>query len=387
MKRISMSPRKDWIEKVEGLGFTFHSIDNLYWDESAAYEFKMEEILSIETATNLLHTMCLDAVQHIIDKDLFSRFSVSDDFKKLILESWEGDYPSIYGRFDFAYNPYAPQDQQLKMLEYNADTPTSLFEASVVQWYWLQDFNSSYDQFNSIHEKLIAYWQYVIPYLKRTPRLHFACLSENIEDLTTTEYMRDTAIQAGIETKLLYMEQIGYNPETGFYYDMDEEEIDNIFKLYPWEWLTIEEFSSGLFNNPNSGYFIEPAWKALLSNKTILTVLWELYPDHPLLLPAYETKSPLADTGKNFIVKPALGREGSNMSITKNSLEIERTDGNYADGKKIYQELFDLPLFAGNYPIIGSWVIGGEPAGMGIRESQTRITNNTSRFIPHYIKD
>jgi glutathionylspermidine synthase len=387
MKRIPLTPRKDWVEKVEALGFTFHSLDNLYWDESAAYEFKMEEITTIENATNLLHTMCIDAVQHIIDNDLFARFGVQDDFKKLIIESWDGEFPSIYGRFDFGYNPNAPADQQLKLLEYNADTPTSLFEASVVQWFWLQDYGSTFDQFNSIHEKLIAYWHYVTPYLKHSPMLHFACLSENIEDLTTTEYLRDTAIQAGLETKLLYMEQIGFHAETGFYYDMDDEEIDNLFKLYPWEWLTIEEFSSGLYNNPNCGYFIEPAWKALLSNKTILTILWELYPDHPLLLPSYEQKSMFADRGVDYVSKPALGREGNNITVTKSGLDVTNTDGNYGDSKKIYQQLFNTPNFEGNFPIIGSWVIGGEAAGMGIRESNTLITNNTSRFVPHYIND
>jgi glutathionylspermidine synthase len=36
----------------------------------------------------------------------------------------------LYGRFDLAYRGDGPP----KLLEYNADTPTALFEAAVVQW-------------------------------------------------------------------------------------------------------------------------------------------------------------------------------------------------------------------------------------------------------------
>jgi len=386
MKRLKLTPRQEWIEKVESLGFTFHSLDNLYWDESAAYEFTMKQILEIEQATNKLHAMCLEAVQHIIDNNLFSRFDIDEKNKKLIIDSWDGDHPSIYGRFDLGYNTNAPLGHQIKLLEYNADTPTSLFEAAVVQWHWLQDFNEGYDQFNSIHEKLIDYWKYLIPYFKNDAFLHFACLSDTIEDLTTTEYMRDTAMQAGIETGLLYMDQIGYDFTGNKYYDMDEEEINNIFKLYPWEWMITEEFSNGLYNNPNTPYFIEPAWKMLLSHKMLLVILWELFPGNSLLLPAYETPFHFVEGYKDYVAKPILGREGNNITIYKNQTPSEQTDGEYGSNKMIYQQFYEPADFNGNRPIIGSWVIGGEAAGMGIREANSLITGNTSRFVPHYIK-
>ncbi|MGE5457278.1 MAG: glutathionylspermidine synthase family protein [Methanococcaceae archaeon] len=384
MKKIALTPRTNWKEKVESLGFTFHSLDNLYWDESSAYEFSLSEILELEAATNNLHSLCLEAVQYIIDKNLFHRFQLSEETRDLIIRSWEEDHPAIYGRFDLGYNASLPENDRIKLLEYNADTPTSLFEAAVVQWHWLQDYNAEMDQFNSIHEKLIAYWKYLIPYFKNQNLLHFACLNENIEDLTTTEYLRDTAIQAGVETKLIYMEHIGYNFEDHNFYDMDDQQIHNLFKLYPWEWLIKEEFAEGLYETPP--YFIEPAWKMLLSNKMILVILWEMYPGHKYLLPAFDTWTKFPGTSNNFIAKPVLGREGNNIVIMKNSVEIARTSGNYQYESKIYQQLFDLPGFSGNIPVIGSWVIGGESAGMGIREGNSMITDNTSRFIPHFIK-
>ena len=151
MKLMKIPARENWQEKVEALGFTFHSLNNLYWDESRAYEFGMEEILRIEQATKTLHDMSLEAVQHIIDKDLFERFGLPAKVKDIIIQSWNEEHPAIYGRFDLGYNTQLPDFAgQIKMMEYNADTPTSLFEAAIVQWYWLQDIDPSMDQFNSL---------------------------------------------------------------------------------------------------------------------------------------------------------------------------------------------------------------------------------------------
>ncbi len=383
--------RENWQEKVEALGFTFHSLNNLYWDESRAYEFTIEEIARIEQGTKTLHDMSLEAVQHIIDKDLFNRFGIPGKVKEIILKSWNEEHPAIYGRFDLGYNPQlADFGGQIKMMEYNADTPTSLFEAAIVQWYWLQDIDPSLDQFNSLHEKLIAKFKDIGPYLKEPGFLHFSCLKDNIEDLTTVEYFRDCAIQAELKTGLLYIEDIGFIDDEKCYVDMNNEMINNIFKLYPWEWLIEEKFSSGLFDNTNSPYWIEPAWKILLSNKMLSVILWELFPHHPLLLPSYTEKDYFVNNNLSYVSKPVLGREGNNVVINKfngrNWEQIIADDGNYGNQLMVYQQLFEVPEFEGSYPVIGSWMIDQEPGGMGIRENTTLITDNISRFIPHYIK-
>lgn len=382
--------RENWQEKVEALGFTFHSLNNLYWDESRAYEFSMEEILRIESATKTLHDMSLEAVQHIIDNNLFDRFSLAKNTADIIIKSWNEEHPAIYGRFDIGYNPMLSSNaEQLKMMEYNADTPTSLFEAAIVQWYWLQEKDSTLDQFNSLHEKLIAKFKDIAPYLKEPGYLHFSCLKDNIEDLTTVEYLRDCAIQAGLNTGLIYIEDIGFVDDERAYVDMNNEMINNIFKLYPWEWLIDEKFSGGLYENNNSPFWIEPAWKMLLSNKMLLVILWELFPGHPLLLPTIEDNTYYIKNKLSYVSKPVLGREGNNVTINKyNGPGYEATSaeaGSYGDQKLIYQQFFQCPEFDGSYPVVGSWMIDQEPAGMGIRENSSLITDNVSRFIPHYI--
>ncbi|GAC1437938.1 MAG: glutathionylspermidine synthase family protein [Sediminibacterium sp.] len=375
MKRIATSPRNNWQSAVEKLGFGFHTTDIPYWDESVYYEMTLDEIRMIEKATAELWDLCLGVVQHVIDHQLYQQFGIPEWIVPYVEKSWSEDYPAIYGRFDFCY-----KNGQLKLLEFNADTPTSLYEAGIVQWFWLQDFDKNKDQFNSIHEKLIGYWKYLKNYLY-PGTLHFTCLKETLEDLTNTEYMRDCAIQAGLETKLIFIDDLGWDDASKQFVDIEDQPVKNIFKLYPWEWLLKDAFGKNITEDSNSAFWIEPGWKMLLSNKGILPILWELYPACPYLLPAYFE----AGTLTNYVKKPLLSREGANIHMVQGEQLIQQTEGSYGKEGVIFQELFTLPEFDGRYPVIGSWVIGQEPAGMGIREADTLITDNLSRFVPHLI--
>ncbi len=96
-------------------------------------------------------------------------------FEELVAASWREREPSLYGRFDLAFTGDTP-----KLLEYNADTPTSLLEAAVVQWYWLKDTHPKDDQFNSLHERLIDRWREISP---AGEFIHFACDTDSYEDV------------------------------------------------------------------------------------------------------------------------------------------------------------------------------------------------------------
>src|ERR1700760_55283 len=240
MRRIVIPPRNHWQQAVEQLGFGFHTTNVPYWDESAYYEFSMDEVLYIERATAELWDLCLGAVQHVMDNGLYDQFAIPKSFIPYIEKTWTEDHPAIYGRFDLCY-----KDGKLKLLEFNADTPTSLYEAGIVQWFWLQDRDKTKDQFNSVHEKLIAYWKYLKPYLY-PGKLHFTCVKGSLEDLTNTEYIRDCAMQAGLEKKLVFIDDIGWDRDNRVFVDMDGQPVRNIFKLYPWEWLIGDEFGANI---------------------------------------------------------------------------------------------------------------------------------------------
>ena len=375
MQRTITPPRIGWQEKVKSYGMGYHTIDGeVYWDETAYYTFSPSEIDELDTATAELQELCIAAAEHVITNKLYEKLQIPPLAIPLIERSWENDEPSILGRFDLVYDGHTPP----KMLEYNADTPTALLEASVIQWFWLKERFPEADQFNSIHEKLIAGWKDLKQYISGT--LYFSCVKDAPEDLGNLEYLRDTAIQAGLPTEQFFIEDIGFDSLNNQYVDSSDNVIETMFKLYPWEWLMSEYF--GRYVEKSAITLIEPAWKMILSNKAILPILWELNPRHRNLLEASFDSDHFRD---NFVSKPFLSREGANVNVHRNGLTTEH-DGSYAGKGTIYQELAALPVFDGNYPVIGSWVIYGEPAGIGIREDRSEVTTNTSRFVPHLFR-
>jgi glutathionylspermidine synthase len=375
MERSVTPPRFDWQEKVESYGMRYHTIDGqVYWDETAYYSFSASEIDELESATAELHEMCIKAAEHVITNKLYDRMLIPPLAIPLMERSWENDEPSILGRFDFAYDGHSPP----KMLEYNADTPTALLEASVIQWFWLKDRFPEADQFNSIHEKLIDGWKDLKQYLDEP--LYFSCVKDAPEDFGNLEYLRDTAIQAGIQTEVLFVEDLGFDSVNNQFVDTDDNVTASIFKLYPWEWMMNEFF--GRYLEQSKIVMIEPAWKMILSNKAILPILWELNPRHPNLLEASFDPDHFRD---NFVSKPFFSREGANISIHRSG-SVRESEGSYGGKGTIYQELAGIPSMGGNYPVIGSWVIYGEPAGIGIREDTDEVTTNASRFVPHLFR-
>lgn len=371
MQRVLSSPRPDWVKTVESQGLHFHTLDDEpYWDESVSYRFSAGEIDAIEKATYALNDMTLAAVDHVIESNLFEEFQVPPSHADWIRRSWDRDELTIYGRFDLAYDGLHPP----RLLEYNADTPTSLLEAAVIQWHWSRDLHPQSDQFNSIHERLIEAWQLLAA--ETDDVVHFACMRSNLEDFMTVSYLRDTAMQAGLRTAHLPVEDIGWDGDRRVFTDLEENALRCVFKLYPWEWMVSEEFGPHLLLD--STRWFEPPWKMLLSNKALLVILHELFPESPYILPAaYE---PLGDT---YVRKPLHSREGANVAIVHGGETVLETEGPY-DGPCMYQAYAPLPEFAGNYPVIGSWMVNGYACGIGIREDTSPVTQNLSRFVPHF---
>jgi glutathionylspermidine synthase len=376
MKRLSIDKRNLWQAKLEDIGFTFHSLDGVYWNEGICYEFTAEEIDWIEAVTGEMDRLCLEAVAYVIEKNLWENVGVPWRFRDFIKVSWEQSDRSLYGRFDFFFD-----GEELKLLEYNADTPTSLIESSVAQWMWLEDVFPRCDQFNSIHEKLTAAFGDIGRSMPERTPFYFTCVHDHEEDFVNVEYLRDVALQAGLDARHLFIEDIGCSRETGRFYDMEGGEIRFLFKLYPWEWMLNDEFADQILGGGMT--IFEPPWKMVLSSKGILPVLWEMYPGHENLLATYFEESRFKGS---YVRKPLFSREGANIFYRRRFGRSIRTDGSYGGEGCVYQELKELPCFEGNYAAIGSWIINGEAAGIGIREDDTPITRNTSRFVPHYFK-
>ena len=386
MQRHITTAREGWQAKVEVDGLTFHSPEDLaqvgavYWDEAAYYSFSAREVDTLEAAANEMQTMCLAAAQHVIDTKRYADLTIPPEAVSVIEAAWNAEPPALYGRFDFMYDGSGPP----RLLEYNADTPTSLIEAAVTQWNWLKEVHPDADQFNSLHERLIAKWKDISGYL--TQPVHFAS-ADSAEDVLTIAYLRDTAEQAGLQTAQLLMEEIGWDNSGRRFVDLESQPIRTLFKLYPWECLLAESFGPDALATYSRVTWIEPIWKMLLANKGILPILWELYPGHPLLLESY------FDTPKGmteYVRKPLLSREGANISLVTAQGNVD-TDGRYGGGRFVCQQAAPIATFTGNdgasrYPALGLWMIDQECGGMGIRESRTPVTGNLSSFVPHLFR-
>jgi glutathionylspermidine synthase len=384
MQRITCPERSDWRTTAEETGFDFHTIDGeRYWDERAYYAFSLDEIEDqIEAPSGEIDAMCLELVSNAVDdEDYLRRLKIPETFWPLISESWHRDEGSLYGRLDLSFDGRGPA----KLLEYNADTPTSIFEAAVFQWTWLEQaierriIPGHADQFNSIHECLIDAWKKV----SAGRHIHLAGTTENAEDAGTLAYLEDTARQAGLATTLIDIEDIGLRDD-GSFVDLDDRSIELVFKLYPWEWMFHDAFGARLADATTR--WIEPPWKAILSNKGILPLLWEMFPDHPNLLPAFFEDDPnAAQLGASFVRKPLYSREGANIALISDGVTVVEQQGPYGAEGFIRQALAPLPSFSQQYPVLGSWLIDHTPCGLSIREDENPITGNASRFLPHAI--
>jgi glutathionylspermidine synthase len=375
--RHVVTPRSDWQSRVERTGLTYHTLadGSPYWDESAYWEFTSAEIDRLEAATAEIQKLALAAGEHILSHDRFTEMQIPAAAVERIRATWETEPPALYGRLDLAFD-----GKQIKLLEYNADTPTALVEAAVTQWAWLEERFPEADQFNSLHEKLVAKWKELTAYLEQPVYFGY---DGSEEDLMTTSYLRDTAQQAGHRTVSISMHEIGWEAAKSRFVDLGRQPMRSIFKLYPWEWLLNEPFGQHALASIGDVQWMEPIWKMLWSNKALLAILWELNPGHELLLPAY-LDGPR--NLKDYVRKPFFGREGAGITVFRNWVADEGASDVTATGDFLYQRLASLASVDGNTAVIGSWLIDGEPAGIGMRESSGMVTTNTSRFVPHLFR-
>lgn len=377
MRRVPLTPRTNWQERLEALEFAgWRRTDGTaYWIENACFELSALEVEMLHDAAVACEGMVRDAVARCItDRIRLAHLGLNDRLATLAQLSWRRGDPSVYGRFDFAWNGVDPP----KLLEYNADTPTALYEAAVVQWQWLEDRDPNGDQYNGIHEALIAAWAKLAPFIARGAGvLHLASQMDDVDDATTTAYMADVATQAGIVTRLIDIADIGLKGRR--LVDLDDTPITHLFKLYPWEWLTTEDedFAAALLETEIG--VMEPPWRVAAASKGLLVDLWAAHTNHPNLLAASWRE---ADIDGDAVCKPILGREGANIATRFGD---RRTEGHgaFGDQPSVWQARASMPDFDGYTPVFGVWVVAGEPIGLGIREDTSPITGPNARFIPH----
>lgn len=334
--------------------------------------------------------MCLHVVEQACNsEEILTKLAIPEFAWESVSSSWREQHPSLYSRLDFCYDGKHPA----KLLENNADTPTSLYETGFWQWLWLENMvdksliDRRADQFNSLQEKLIQRFE-GIKQQYQFDSMHFACAKDSTEDRSTVQYLQDCAREAGISDYFTYMEDIGVDANNKLT-DSEDNIIQRCFKLYPWEFMLREGF--GEFALSSKVGWLEPVWKSVLSNKGLLPLLWQSFENHPNLLPAYFEQDFVKHAGdfsqQTWVKKPLYSREGANIEIFSGSSHDVKaaSSGPYGSEGYVYQAYCPLPKFGKNYTLIGSWLVNDEPAGMSVREDNKLITQDMSRYLPHII--
>lgn len=382
MQRVGVAERPDWREKADSYGYDYHWEDKTCqkscWLENAFYSFSSEEIDRLERATEELHKLCLLTVEHVAGSPaLMQRFGIRGHMQDVVRESWrQRDLnPEFLGRFDLAFDS---RSGSVKMLEYNADTPTTAIETAVMQWGWLQDISPSNDQFNSLHEAITGRFQTLNAAGRlRSSKLTFVPYPDSLEDFRHCQYYAELAQQAGLTTQIVLLKDVGLRPD-GRFVDRCGDEIDVLFKIYPWEMMAKDRFSANIIGSGMQ--ILEPAWKMVLSNKALLPLLWEMFPCCPWLLRAQWRPDGMG----SFVAKPIFSRGGQNITIVKSGQVQGVTPGTYGKYPMVYQEYVELPRFDGRPVVLGSWVVGDKPAGMIVREGgPDGIVVDQSACVPH----
>jgi glutathionylspermidine synthase len=386
MRRIPVAQRPGLTQSALAHGYAVDGAGNVpYWDETAYYRFTLRQAEDdLEAPAEEIESLCFEVLDRAVaDETLFQRLCIPEAYWDYIAASWRNREKDLIGRFDFSYDGSGPA----KLLEYNADTPTTLYESSLFQWEWFEQvidlglIPEGADQFNLLHEFLLE----AFANLGLDGTLHMACLKDMADDRDTVEYLEDLAEEAGIETAFLSMAEIGVDTN-GHFTDLEDRQIAALYKLYPWEWLMEEKFGQFM---PGSGVrFIEPPWKGVLSNKGLLALLWEMFEGHPNLLPSYFEGDPgAAELSDSFVRKPLLSRRGANIEIVRDGHVEVSKDGSYGSEGFIVQAFHPLPEFEGRYPLTGCWMVAGGAAGLGIREDNSLVTTEDANFVPHIILD
>ncbi len=426
-------------QQLESMGLAWHTdLDNTSYISDELIHITEQEANAFYEAGNTLYDMFVEAGEYVIKNDLFFELDIPPSLITAIKQSWEEDiHWHLYGRFDLAggiegkpiklleFNADTPtmlyesallqwallkynnldenkqrfdlaggiEGKPIKLLEFNADTPTMLYESALLQWALLKYNNLDENkQFNNIHNALSENFKRLITLGEDTSafsslyegwKILFSCIADSSEDVSTTRFLEYIARESGFICDFAPIDKISFCASEGVSFEGVNYEF--LFKLIPWENIAIDEpelalLMSEMMQNHNT-IFLNPAYTLLFQSKRMLKILWDLFPHHPLLLPA--SFEPLANTKQ--VCKRAFGREGANIDILDSQGRIvESKDGIYANHKSVYQAFYELNSYQNSYyqPNV---FFAYESCGLGFRKGGN-IIDNFSKFVSHCIK-
>lgn len=392
VNRIKIDPLND--DQLDEAFLSWYKEDGESFIANELVLVKEKEAKAYYEAGNAIYDMYVEAGDYVIENNLLDEIGIPFNLQDLVKSSWENDvHWHIYGRFDFAGGI---DGKDIKLIEFNADTPTTLYESSVLQWMLLKANNlDENSQFNNIHEALKENFKRLIvldgdmeDFEKRYDgyKILFSSYEGIEEEEVTTKFLETCAREAGYETGFSFLDKVGFDEEKGIF-DENENNYEFWFKLFPWEDLAIEEgdltlILKGIIDN-RKAILLNPAYTLMFQSKGMLKILYDLFPNSPYLL---ETSfNPLKN--KKQIEKKIFGREGENCHIfDDNGKTIAKKEGEYEHHKSVYQEFIDYPQDENGLYYQAGVFFAYESCGLSYRRGDI-ILDDDSKFVGHIIKD
>lgn len=403
MKRITFDPRElapGWLDLNDPaqklFGECLHrGLVHARFGQTPASFYLMdgESARECARAATELHEMCVAATAEVLRRnDLLKRFDIEPVHWERIRRSFAANHPSLTGRFDLGEAGSA-----FKLFEYNADSAATLIECAVIQQKWAESYgiSANTESAGSILEPLlVGAWRKA----GVSGLVHFL-VDDDLEERYTALYVMGCARKAGLRTRLC----VGFDDlvwHDGTLVDVDGAPVKTIWKTWMWETAFADHRRAlaeegervmaprgcgkarlaDLLRTHEAVTVFEPLWKVIPSNKGILPVLWELFPDHPNLLCAEWSPTEALRRG-GYVRKPVVGRCGRNISIHgTDGVPTHETGGEFHKRPSIFQEHLRLPKHDGFHAVLGAWIVGGAFGGIGIREDSSPITNADSPF-------
>jgi len=380
-------------ETLNEIGFTWHTdTDGTKYVSDELVQVSPSEAEAYYKAGNELYDMYIEAAEYVIENDLFFDLGIPFNLVESIKKSWETDvHWHIYGRFDLSGGV---DGSPIKLIEFNADTPTSLFETALLQWALLKENNMDEDsQFNTLYESISQNFKRLITLDEDTSsfdanydgwKILFSSVEGDDEEEATTRLLQQMATDAGFNTGFEYLQNVKFD-EDGIF-DSEENQYEYWFKLYPWEDIAHDEpelaTTIGNIMQNQKAIILNPAYTLLFQSKGMLKILSDLFPDSPYLLKT--SFEPLKAVKQ--VEKCVFGREGANTKIINANGEVAvQTDGMYDNYKKVYQEYveFDKDLNGSKYQ--AGIFFAYEACALSFRKGG-EIMDNMSKFVGHFIK-
>ncbi|GAB3204370.1 glutathionylspermidine synthase [Pontibacter aydingkolensis] len=339
-------------------------------------------------AADTLYGMMVQAVPENLPDEFLKILGIPENLWEILRQSWNDDrHWHLYGRFDLAQTPDGP-----KLLEFNADTATSIPETAVVQWASLAAAGKNdANQYSGLYEALVEQlksWRMLNNDL--APALLLTYIGASAEDEANCAVIAQAATEAGFEAHLCPIEEVSISTESaekGVWAQVGAEQwrqFPFLFKLLPWEQIAWEEpellQSLTYLASMRNVVIANPAYTLLFQSKGMLAWLWKAYPYHPLLL-----ETDLEPLSGKYIRKPYFGREGQSIEVV-DKVRVTKVAGEYDKQQQVYQRWCDLPEDNSGYQYQAGVFWAGEGCAIGFRRERGIITN-LSQFVPHLVED